>query len=337
MSRRDSIDSLFLKKPVATASSASKSADRVRTGAISAMGSSLHEMAENAKQATRLQQQLAEGEAVISIDTASIDTSKIVDRIPADVDPAFDALVESVADHGQQVPILVRPSPQTTGRFEIAYGRRRLKAAQKLGLPVRAIVRNLSDSQLVIAQGRENLDRKDLSFIEKAFFAKHLEDAGCDRATIVAALASDKADVSRYVATARQLPGDVVRLIGPAPKAGRARWLALVDHLASPSKLASAREHLVGYAENRLESDARLDALLRAFDEPEKKATASKSETWKTPRGKRGARIEARSGKTTITFEEKVVPAFAQFVSAKLDELYREFQERNGEGLDSER
>ncbi|WP_376743787.1 plasmid partitioning protein RepB [Ensifer canadensis] len=332
MSRRDSIDSLFLKKPITTASSASKSADRVRTGAISAMGSSLHEMAENAKQATRLQQQLAEGEAVISIDTASIDTSKIVDRIPADVDPAFDALVESVAQHGQQVPILVRPSPQTTGRFEIAYGRRRLKAAEKLGLSVRAIVRNLTDSQLVIAQGRENLDRKDLSFIEKAFFAKHLEDSGCDRPTIIAALASDKADVSRYVAIARQLPEDLVRLIGPAPKAGRARWLALVDHLASPSKLATARGLLLGYADNKFESDPRLDALLRALDEPEKKATATKSETWKTPLGKRGARIEARSDKTTIVFEEKVVPAFAQFVSGKLDELYREFHERKVEG-----
>ncbi|KQU89484.1 plasmid partitioning protein RepB [Ensifer sp. Root31] len=332
MSRRDSIDSLFLKKPITTASSASKSADRVRTGAISAMGSSLHEMAENAKQATRLQQQLAEGEAVISIDTASIDTSKIVDRIPADVDPAFDALVESVAQHGQQVPILVRPSPQTTGRFEIAYGRRRLKAAEKLGLSVRAIVRNLTDSQLVIAQGRENLDRKDLSFIEKAFFAKHLEDSGCDRPTIIAALASDKADVSRYVAIARQLPEDLVRLIGPAPKAGRARWLALVDHLASPSKLATARGLLLGYADNKFESDPRLDALLRALGEPEKKATATKSETWKTPLGKRGARIEARSDKTTIVFEEKVVPAFAQFVSGKLDELYREFHERKVEG-----
>ncbi|UFX13024.1 hypothetical protein [Sinorhizobium meliloti] len=68
MSRQDSIDALFLKKPVATVSSASKSADRVRTGAISAIGSSLYEMAENAKQATKFQRPLAEGGAVIAID-----------------------------------------------------------------------------------------------------------------------------------------------------------------------------------------------------------------------------------------------------------------------------
>lgn len=332
MSRKDSIDSLFLKKPVATASSAAKSPDRVRTGAISAMGSSLHEMAENAKQATKLQQQLAEGEAVISIDTSSIDSSKIVDRIAIDIDPDFDALVESIAEHGQQVPILVRPNPQVSGRFQIAYGRRRFKAAEKLGLPVRAIVRSLSDSQLYIAQGRENLDRKDLSFIEKAFFAKNLEDNGCDRATIISALVTDKADVSRYIAVARQLPENLVKLIGPAPKAGRARWMALVEHLATPAKVITAHELLSRYAEDRLGSDARLEALLRALNKTVKKNRVAKAEAWKTPSGKRGARIEAREGKTTITFEEKAVPDFALFVSGKLDELYEEFREHNGEG-----
>ncbi|MHB0952796.1 MAG: plasmid partitioning protein RepB [Allorhizobium sp.] len=332
MSRKDSIDSLFLKKPVATASSAAKSPDRVRTGAISAMGSSLHEMAENAKQATKLQQQLAEGEAVISIDTSSIDSSKIVDRIAIDIDPDFDALVESIAEHGQQVPILVRPNPQVSGRFQIAYGRRRFKAAEKLGLPVRAIVRSLSDSQLYIAQGRENLDRKDLSFIEKAFFAKNLEDNGCDRATIISALVTDKADVSRYIAVARQLPENLVKLIGPAPKAGRARWMALVEHLATPAKVTTAHELLSRYAEDRLGSDARLEALLRALNKTVKKNRVAKAEAWKTPSGKRGARIEAREGKTTITFEEKAVPDFALFVSGKLDELYEEFREHNGEG-----
>ncbi len=332
MSRKDSINSLFFNKPIPTTSSAAKSPDRVRSGAISAMGSSLHEMAENAKKATKLQQQLAEGEAVISIDTTSIDSSKIVDRIPIDVDPAFDSLVESIAEHGQQVPILVRPNPQVSGRFQIAYGRRRLKAAERLGLPVRAIVRSLSDSQLYIAQGRENLDRKDLSFIEKAFFAKNLEDNGCDRSTIVSALVTDKSDVSRYIAVARQLPESLVKLIGPAPKAGRARWMALVEHLASAEKLRSAHELLFRYADDRLETDARLDALLRAFDGSATKNRTTKVEAWKTPLGKRGARIEAREGKTTIIFEEKVVPDFAQFVSEKLDALYQEYQERNSEG-----
>jgi ParB family chromosome partitioning protein len=334
MSRKDSIDNLFMKKPIVSASSPARSPDRVRTGAISAMGSSLHEMAENAKQVTRLQQQLAEGEPVVSLDPSTIDNSKIADRIQLEIDPDFEALVASIAEHGQQVPILVRPNLDAAGRFQIAYGRRRLRAAEQLGRPVRAIVKSLSDSQLYIAQGRENLDRKDLSFIEKAFFARNLEDGGCDRATIISALVTDKADVSRYIAVARRLPDSVVNLIGPAPKAGRARWMALAEHLANPSVVETAHQLLRGYVEQRLDSDTRLSGLLDELSGRLKASTkrSKSTDVWKTPTGKRAVRIEAKEGKTSIVFEEKAVPAFAQFVSARLDELYEQFQNQNSEG-----
>ncbi|SMD12910.1 plasmid partitioning protein RepB [Rhizobium sp. RU36D] len=334
MSRKDSIDNLFMKKPIVTASSPARSPDRVRTGAISAMGSSLHEMAENAKQVTKLQQQLAEGEPVVSLDPSAIDRSKIADRIQLEIDPDFEALVASIGEHGQQVPILVRPHPETAGRFQIAYGRRRLRAAEQLGRPVRAIVKSLSDSELYIAQGRENLDRKDLSFIEKAFFARNLEDGGCDRATIISALVTDKADVSRYIAVARRLPDSVVNLIGPAPKAGRARWMALAEHLANPSMAERADQLLRSYVEQRLDSDARLSGLLGELSGRVKASTkrSKSTDVWRTPTGTRAVVIEAKQGKTSIVFEEKTVPAFAQFVSARLDELYEEFQTQNGKG-----
>ena len=332
MSRRDSIDSLFLKKPDPTHSSAAKSPDRVRTGAISAMGATLQEMAETAKQANKLQKQLADGEAVVSLDPDIIDESGIADRISIDVDPQFDALVESIAEHGQQIPILVRNNPQAPGRFQIAYGRRRLKAAAKLGRPIRAIVRELSDAELIIAQGRENLDRKDLSFIERAFFAKNLEDDGCNRHTIIAALASDKSDVSRYVSVARQLPHDLVKYIGPAPKAGRARWMALVAYLASPDKMIAARSLAEQLSHGTLDSDARLAAVLKALATSRPGSNKNRTETWQTPSGKRGVHVEARQDKTSLVFEEKTVPAFAQFVSTKLDELYLEFKRHRQDG-----
>ena len=156
MSRKDAINSLFLKKPEAASTPQVKHTDRVRTGAIAAMGSSLQEMTEGAKAAERLQQQLAAGETVIALDPGQIDGSRIADRIAIDVDPGFEALVSSISEYGQQVPILVRPHPEKIERFQIAYGRRRLRAAVRLGQSVKAIVRSLSDADLVIAQGREN-------------------------------------------------------------------------------------------------------------------------------------------------------------------------------------
>src|SRR5690606_36556655 len=56
-------------------------------------------------------------------------------------------------------------------------------------MTVRAVVRDLSDTELVLAQGKENAERRSLSFIERAFFAKALIDHGFDRATAQAARA----------------------------------------------------------------------------------------------------------------------------------------------------
>ena len=182
MSRKDTVNTLFMRKPEGTAPVAGveKNADRVRTGAISAMGASLQEMTEGARSAARLQEQLASGSMVVDLDPSHVDSSSVSDRISISVDPGFDALVESIRENGQQVPILVRPQPSAPGRFQVAYGRRRLRAAAFLKRNVRAIVQTLTDNELVIAQGKENLDRQDLSYIEKAQFARRLEDNGYD-------------------------------------------------------------------------------------------------------------------------------------------------------------
>jgi len=335
MSRKDAINQLFLKRPEPSASaphdSVARNTDRVRTGAVAAMGASLQEMAENAKQASQLRQQLAEGDAVVALDPKKIDHSKIADRIPTEVDPAFDQLVASIRETGQQVPILVRPSPTAPGRFQIAYGRRRLRAAEHLGQSVLAIVRELSDRDLVIAQGRENLDRTDLSFIEKAFFAMNLEDDGCDRATIVAALASDKADISRYIAIARRVPDTVVKRIGPAPKAGRARWQLMADALATPSNAQRVVEILDGVASS-VDSDTRFEVVLRGLLSSATKKQIKRVDTWKTPQGRKGVHVEERDGKTALVFENKVVLDFGKFVSSQLDDLYRRFLNISGKG-----
>ena len=337
MSRKDAINNLFLKRPDAVPAPKpplQKDGERVRTGAISAMGASLQELADNAKQATILRQQIADGE--IWLETNKIVGSRIADRIPTLVDPKFDELVESIRENSQQVPILVRPHPDTPGMFEIAYGRRRMRAADLLQRPVLAIIRDLADRELIIAQGRENSERTDLSFIEKAFFAKNLEDDGCDRATIVAALAADKADISRYITVARRVPEGIVRRIGPAPKMGRSRWLALADLLEVQSASAVAEQVLEDTSIEKADSDTRFQAVLRALQSKTRKRSANRAQVWKTPQGKGAARIETRGGKTSLVFEEKIVPAFATFVSARLDSLYHEFQYEMEKGGDQE-
>lgn len=335
MSRKDAIDSLFLKKqPSTERPPIDKSAVRVRTGAISAMGSSLQEMAEGAKAASRLQDQLAAGETVVSLDPSMIDGSPIADRLPVDVDPKFDQLEASISQDGQQVPILVRPHPETTGRYQIVYGRRRLRAAANLRREVSAIVRNLTDRELVVAQGRENLDRADLSFIEKAFFALRLEEAGFDRPTVIAALSTDKADLSRYIAVAKAIPLGLATQIGPASKAGRSRWVALAEALAN----SKATDAIGGVLESELfrtsDSDTRFSLVLKAVLKPAVRPSKS-VKAWSMPKGKKAAVIQKDTGRTALIFDEKLVPAFGEFVADQLDRLYAQFIETTeGEKLD---
>ena len=325
MNRKATIDGLFAKRatPAGGASIASDT-ERVRTGAISAMGTSLKELTQSAQTATRLQEQLAAGLLVVELDPSTVEESMIADRLAAPVDPSFEALKESIQASGQQVPILVRPSPSTTGRYQIAYGRRRLRACAVLGVKVKAVIRQLSDDELVVAQGTENLQRRDLSFIERALFARRLEDRGFERSVIMTALAADKADLSRYIAVARLIPEPIALAIGPAGKAGRARWVAFAELLKQSKAERILASEIETPAFGHLASDERFAKLYALVAKPTAKhGTAVRA--WKTARGQKAGSIEQRSDRTVVTIDEKAVPAFGQYLAAQLDALYERF------------
>lgn len=169
----------------------------------------------------------SDGASVIrDLDPALISSSFIADRMEM-ADESYHALRASIAAKGQMVPILVRPHPTAPGRYQVACGHRRLRAAAELGRPARALIRELTDREFVIAQGQENSLRANLSFIERARFAQALEERRYGRDTIIAALGIDKATASRLLSICRHLPTDVIEAIGPAPSTGRERWMKL--------------------------------------------------------------------------------------------------------------
>lgn len=330
MSRKDTLNSIFMGKPSAATPSEQPApkAERVRSGAVGALGTSLQELTQGARAAAKLQEQLNAGDQVVLVDPALIDPSPIADRLPVENDPGFDALVDSIRAFGQQVPILVRPHPTVEGRYQIAYGRRRLKALSQIGVKAKAIIRRLGDDEMVVAQGRENLDREDLSFIEKALFARRLEDAGYERTVIMAALSTDKADLSRYIAIARRVPEDVARRIGPARKTGRARWSSLVEALDGPKTSERIDDVVASGKFAAADSDGRFALVLASVSASV--ARPVRSSAWATPEGRRAAKIEKKAGQTAITFDEKRVPEFGAFVAGRLDALYRDFLQQEG-------
>lgn len=296
----------------------------VRSGAVGAMGRSLGKLAHAAEEARAL---IAAGDAVVEIDPALIESSFITDRVGEATDEHA-ALVASIREHGQQVPILVRPHSEKTGRYQVAYGHRRLRAAAEIGRPVRAVVRELSDSELVVAQGQENSARLELSYIERAMFAVTIEDRGFERDVIMAALSVEKTQLSRLISIGRAIPREVVRLVGPAPKTGRPRWSLLAEKLALQDITPLLEKLADDQAFIAADSDARFVSFLAALDAKPRATTEKK--VWSDREGRRIATYQRAAGRMTFVVDEKAAPDFGEFLLNELPNLYREYQERRG-------
>jgi ParB family chromosome partitioning protein len=352
MSRRDDLRALLGggMAPAAPAAAplASDAAPRAASGAVRAMGLSLGQKQRESEQALRetaaalevksaeiaqlrsqMQDQMRErvndGAHLVEILPEQIDASFAADRFTQEDEAGFAAFVEDIRAHGQQVPVLLRPHPLAPERFQIAYGHRRWRAAQRLGARVRALVKPLSDAELVVAQGQENAQRRDLSFIEKAFFARSLDEKGFDRATLCAALAVQTAEITRLLNVARAVPEALAMAIGPAPKTGRPRWLALVAALALPGAIAQAEavQKTAAFA-LAANSDARFAQVLEAVSarpEPQRPEVLLPD-----GQGRALARRETSARETRLIFDEALAPDFAALIVAELPALHARWQ-----------
>ncbi|TDK32308.1 plasmid partitioning protein RepB [Rhizobium deserti] len=299
---------------------------RSASGAVKAMGLSLGAMTREAEEARALRQALNEGERVVAVHPDRIDSSIVEDRLRLDGrdDEDFAALVDSIREGGQQVPVLLRPHPDQSGRYQTAYGHRRVRAAARLGIEVKAIVRPLSDDELVLAQGKENAERRNLSFIERSVFAKNLASHGFDRKVIGDALAVQKSELSRLFAVVESIPDEFIRLIGPAPKVGRDRWMKLGELLQTAPAQQAAKEEVHYQRFQAADSDGRFQLLFDRLSRRQK-PEASLPEEIKDANGKVFARLKLDGKNRRIEFAADVEAAFIEDTAALLAERYQAF------------
>jgi ParB family chromosome partitioning protein len=346
--RKNSIKALFGGDILPTAEAAPETKSlpqagepgRTSSGAVKAMGLTLSSITREAEEARALRQALEEGERIVALDTDHIEASFVNDRLSDEErdDPDFLALVDSMRDSGQQVPILVRPAPVADGagpgggpgtgeaRYQVAYGHRRLKAARRLGQKVKAIVRALSDEELVLAQGKENAERRNLSFIERAVFAQALVARGFERRLVGDALAVQKSELSRLLQVADSVPVRFVREIGPAPKAGRERWMALgaIFENGNGAEIEKADDEVTSEQFRRVSSDERFQKLFDRLMHRAPKAVAAVEEIHRADGGLL-ATVERKGKAVRIAFPPDVDPAFIARLTARLEDDYAAF------------
>ena len=208
-------------------------------------------------------------QAIRDLDPKLIDDWGPADRLEEDVtavtsedEGSFDILKISIKEQGQQVPILVRPSKTKHGRFEVIYGRRRVKACLELDISVRSNVQDMDDETALMAKGLENAARRGLSFYEKALFAAEILSQGKTTTKVGEVLGVSRNAVSQLSRAAKVVPRRVGVKIGPAPASGRPKWFQLADAFEA-EKLTEKQALTMLSQMEHLASDQRLDQLLK--------------------------------------------------------------------------
>ncbi|MBM6584147.1 plasmid partitioning protein RepB [Microvirga sp. BT689] len=269
------------------------------------------------------------GQTVVELDPNLIDESFIRDRMD-DGTQSITELARQIENQGQLVPILVRPHPHQEGRYQAAFGHRRLKAVASLGKKIRAVVTQLTDVELIVAQGQENNARLDLSFIEKARFAAAMKAKKFNRETIAAALGiSNQSQITWYLQVVERIPAAIIDAIGPAPEIGRKRWLPLAELFQNDtSVLEKAKAFIKTPAFNARETNERFNALVEEVTRKDRLARAEPA-YWEAPDMRVKATINSTSKRCTLQIDRNVDSGFAEFVVNNLDALYAKYTGRS--------
>ena len=321
MARKDLLKSVM--EPATDKSSTNARTNYAMRGASKSMKVSLDSLAEDARR-------MLDGETIVEIAPDLIDSSFVSDRLGQD-DEAFQELKASIKSGSQDTPVLLRPHPNDSGRFMIVFGHRRVRVASELKRNVRAVVKSMDDVSHILAQGQENTARADLSFIEKAMFAKNLADMKQSKDVIKSALTVDGTLLSRMLSVATNIPGGIVNAIGPAKQVGRDRWEDFKKLLTVPanSKLADQITNDPAFLE--LPSDARFELLHSKIStegrnvEKTAKRAANPKRTW-TANGGRIKGVVGKAGKAfNISLTSNDASDFGAYLSENLDGIYQSF------------
>lgn len=157
-------------------------------------------------------------------------------------DQELDELSASIRENGLLQPLVVRPAPGATDRFELVAGERRMRAVNRLGWEdVPVLVRDASDETLLVLALVENLQREALNPIEEAEGYRSLVDRfGMSQTDIARAMGKDRSTVANLLRLLN-LPPSVRKLVETGELTmGHARALLSVADPIRAGELARA-------------------------------------------------------------------------------------------------
>lgn len=218
--------------------------------------------------------QFVDGVRTIKLDSSLVDESKWANRHFSTFEtPAFDKFKDEIAHAGGNVqPILVRPTGE---RYEVVFGHRRFTACKQLGLPVLAMIMEMSDEDLFTLMDRENRDREDLTPYEQGeMWRKAIDDGLFSSARQLAShVGVSNVHVTQCMSIAR-LPQFVLELF-VNPTEIQVRWAkAINDQLqADPEALTERASKIKALGKSF--TSAKIFEMLTSVDQATKKTLAT--------------------------------------------------------------
>jgi ParB family chromosome partitioning protein len=156
------------------------------------------------------------------------------------VDPGeLAALAASIREQGVLQPILARPDPTASGRYQIIAGERRWRAAQQAGLhEIPALVRALEDTAAMAAALVENLQREDLNPMDEGEgYRRLIEEFALTQERVADSVGKSRSHVANTMRLLKLPPAVQTELRRGTISAGHAR--ALLAH-PDPARAALA-------------------------------------------------------------------------------------------------
>ncbi len=195
------------------------------------------------------------------------------------------------------------------------------------GRPVKAVVQ----ARATISGRRETSSaRENLSFIERAAFAHHLQAIGHDRRTVQLALSVDGALLTRMASVTARVPETIIQAIGAAKGIGRDRWLELASAVEHPDALVHAEAALNVEGFSSLGSEERFERLLAVVRNAGKpRRTMRPSGSWQSQDAAVTAEFKGAGKSYSISLKSKEAASFGRYIAENLERLHAEFRDQS--------
>lgn len=148
---------------------------------------------------------------------------------------ALEDLAASIREKGIIQPVIVRPSPRSSGGYEIVAGERRWRAAQIAKLhEIPVLIRDFDDTEVLEVAIIENIQRADLNPVEEAAgYTQLMEKFGHTQEKLASALGKSRSHIANSVRLLT-LPPEVQGYLREGKlSAGHARALITADDPAA--------------------------------------------------------------------------------------------------------